>query len=72
MKAAAHSRIHPAELGVYSRQEIRREVTDMEKSKEEKKNQQAPEEDISFDESVCSAEFPQGCTLPVSEQLDQP
>ncbi len=44
----------------------------MEKSKEEKKNQQAPEEEISFDESVCSAEFPQGCTLPVSEQLDQP
>ena len=31
-----------------------------------------PEEDISFDESVCSAEFTQGCTLPVSEQLDQP
>lgn len=30
------------------------------------------EVDLSFDESVCSAEFTQGCTLPVSEQLDQP
>ena len=30
------------------------------------------EEDFCFDESVCSAEFTQGCTLPVSEQLDQP
>lgn len=35
-------------------------------------NEQNLEEDISFDESVCSAEFPEGCTLPVSEQLDQP
>ncbi len=33
---------------------------------------QQPEEEISFDESVCSAEFPQGCTIPVSEQLDEP
>ncbi len=31
-----------------------------------------PEEEVSFDESVCSAEFSEGCTLPVSEQLDQP
>lgn len=30
------------------------------------------EEDVSFDESVCSAEFSEGCTLPVSEQLNQP
>ncbi len=44
----------------------------MEKTKDDKVNQQAPEEEISFDESVCSAEFPQGCTLPVSEQLDEP
>jgi len=45
----------------------------MEKSKDDKVNQQTPnEEEISFDESVCSAEFPQGCTLPVSEQLDEP
>lgn len=45
----------------------------MEKSKDEKNRQQPPqEEEISFDESVCSAEFPQGCTLPVSEQLDEP
>ena len=65
--------IHPAELGVYHKYEIRLEVTDMEKSKDDKVNQQTPkEEEISFDESVCSAEFPQGCTLPVSEQLDEP
>ncbi len=46
----------------------------MEKSRNENQvpNQQKPEEDISFDESVCSAEFSEGCTLPVSEQLDQP
>ena len=35
-------------------------------------NQRKQEEEISFDESVCSAEFPDGCTVPVSEQLDQP
>ncbi len=34
--------------------------------------QQNLEEDVSFDESVCSAEFSEGCTLPLSEQLDQP
>ncbi len=46
----------------------------MEKSKSDVLNpkQQNLEEDISFDESVCSAEFPEGCTLPLSEQLDQP
>jgi len=31
-----------------------------------------PKEDVSFDESVCSAEFSEGCTLPVSEQLKKP
>ncbi len=66
--------IHPAEYGVYKNQETRQEVTEMEKSCNEALNpkQQIPEEDISFDESVCSAEFSEGCTLPVSEQLDQP
>ncbi len=45
----------------------------MEKSLKDKLNpKDQPEDDISFDESVCSAEFPEGCTLPVSEQLDQP
>ena len=46
----------------------------METSRNEHKDpkQQMPDEDISFDESVCSAEFSEGCTLPVSEQLDQP
>lgn len=29
-----------------------------------------PEEEISFDVSVCSAEFPEGCKKPASEQLE--
>ena len=59
---------------VYKEQETRQEVTEMEKSRNEAINpkQQDMGEDISFDESVCSAEVPEGCTLPVSEQLDQP
>jgi hypothetical protein len=59
---------------VYKKQENRQEVTEMEKSRNEafSPNEQNLEEDISFDESVCSAEFPEGCTLPVSEQLGQP
>ena len=59
---------------VYKKQETRQEVTEMEKSRNDviDPKRQALEEDISFDESVCSAEFPEGCTLPVSEQLDQP
>ena len=66
--------IHPAEYGVYIKQEIHQEVTEMEKFQNDHTypNNQAPGEDISFDESVCSAEFSEGCTLPVSEQLDQP
>ncbi len=46
----------------------------MENSQNERLNPEPrkPEEDISFDESVCSAEFSQGCTLPAGEQLDQP
>jgi hypothetical protein len=46
----------------------------MEKSQSEvsSPNQQNLEEDVSFDESICSAEFSEGCTLPVSEQLNQP
>lgn len=40
-----------------------------EKAEPEKRAQQ---EELSFDESVCSAEFTNGCTVPVSEQLDQP
>ena len=46
----------------------------MEKSRNEvlHPDEQNLKEDISFDESICSAEFPEGCTLPVSEQLDQP
>ena len=44
----------------------------MEKTKDEKVNQQNLEEDINFEEGACSAEFSQGCTLPVSDQLDQP
>lgn len=46
----------------------------MEKSYNDRFNpkQEKPEEEITFDESVCSAEFSEGCTLPVSEQLDQP
>lgn len=68
------SLIHPAEYGVYKNQETRQEVTEMEKSRNEAFNpkQRNLEEDVSFDESVCSAEFSEGCTLPVSEQLDQP
>ena len=64
----------PAEYVVYKKQETRQEVTEMEKSRNDviDPKRQALEEDISFDESVCSAEFPEGCTLPVSEQLDQP
>ncbi len=59
---------------VYKKQETRQEVTEMEKSRNDviDPKRQDLEEDISFDESVCSAEFPEGCTLPVSEQLDQP
>jgi hypothetical protein len=66
--------IHRAESVVYRKQEIRQEVTEMEKSPSEALNprQQNLEEDISFDESVCSAEFSEGCTLPISEQPDQP
>ncbi|MGI6238807.1 MAG: hypothetical protein ACOYI5_04185 [Christensenellales bacterium] len=30
-------------------------------------DQQAP---VTFDESVCSAEFPEGCTIPAADQLD--
>lgn len=29
---------------------------------------QEEQQDFSFDESVCSPEFAEGCTLPVSEQ----
>ncbi len=66
--------IHPAEYVVYKNQEVRQEVTEMDKSQNDAfdPKQQNVEEDISFDESVCSAEFSEGCTLPVSEQLDQP
>lgn len=37
---------------------------------QEKDNRPNQDQEIVFDESVCSAEFPQGCTLPVSEQLE--
>jgi hypothetical protein len=66
--------IHRAEFVVYKKQEIRQEVTEMEKSRINAPDprQQNLEEELSFDESVCSAEFSEGCTLPLREQLDQP
>lgn len=38
----------------------------------ESEQQTQQQEDLSFDESVCSAEFSEGCTTPVSEQQGQP
>ena len=67
--------IHPADFGVHITQEISREVSDMENSQNKKakpEQQVQQEEDLSFDESVCSAEFSEGCTIPVSEQQAQP
>ena len=67
--------IHPTDFGVHYTQEIRREVTDMENSQNKKiesEQQIQQQEDLSFDESVCSAEFSEGCTTPVSEQQGQP
>jgi hypothetical protein len=37
----------------------------MERKRDPRQDEQ---QDYFFDESVCSAEFPDGCTLPVSEQ----
>ena len=50
---------------VYKEQMFLKEVTGMEHERDPKQDEQ---QDFSFDQSVCSPEFPDGCTLPVSEQ----
>ena len=42
----------------------------MDRTKDVRLDPKQEEQEISYDESVCSAEFSQGCTIPVSEQED--